>query len=109
MTPPASVPVTITPEAAECVAQLRLQAELQRLVEHTLRTVPALKRITVVLDPPHDTGMEDHITIEAWRSDALRLDDQTWEEWGAWRDATFPPDVSAHIGMHEIHETGHAG
>ena len=35
MSAPATVPVTITPEAAARVAELGLQAELERMVEHT--------------------------------------------------------------------------
>jgi hypothetical protein len=104
-----TIPITVTPEAAECVGRLGMQAELQRLLEHTLQTVPALKRIEVVLDPPYDSGIEDHVTIEATRSDSLRLEDPTWEQWGAWRDSTFPPDVCWHIGMDMLHETSHAG
>jgi hypothetical protein len=52
MTAPGTVPITITPEAEECVARLGMQAELQRMLEHTLQSVPALKRIEVVQDPP---------------------------------------------------------
>jgi hypothetical protein len=109
MAAPETVPVTITPEAAAVVAWLGMQTELQRMLEHTLQTVPALKRIEVVLEPPYDTGMEDHILIEATRGDPFRLDDPTREQWGAWRDETFPPDVGFHIGLYLTHETYHAG
>lgn len=36
----ASVPITITPEAAARVAKLGMQAELERMLEHTRQTVP---------------------------------------------------------------------
>ncbi len=35
-------PVSITPEAAARVAELGMQAELERMLEHTRQTVPGL-------------------------------------------------------------------
>lgn len=109
MAAPGTVPITITPEAAECVARLGMQAELERLLEHALQTVPALKRIEVVLEPPYDTGAEDKITIGAIRGDPHWLDDPTWQQWRDWIIQTSSSDVLWHFHLHMTHEASDAG
>jgi hypothetical protein len=109
MATPGTVPITITPEAAECVARLGMQSDLERLLEHAVQTIPALRRLEVVLDLPYDTGIEDHLTIEAVRSDPWRLDDPTWRQWQDWIIQTSPSDVLAHFLLSMTHETSDAG
>jgi hypothetical protein len=109
MATPGTVPITITPEAAEVVARLGMQAELDRLLERAVQTVPALKRIEVVLEPPYDTGAEDKITIEAIRGDPERLDDPTWYQWRDWIIGTSSSDVLWHFHLYMTHEPSDAG
>ena len=62
-----AAPVTVTPEAMARIAELGMQAELERMLEHTRKTVPGLRAIEVQLALPYDTGNETSIVIEASR------------------------------------------
>lgn len=106
----ALVPVHVAPEAAARVAELNLQGELDRVIEHTLQSMPRLRRINVVLFEPYDAGNESGITIEAVRDeDAFALEDPIQREWSAWLVKTFPPEVCEHFGLVMLYEESHAG
>jgi hypothetical protein len=94
------VPLTITDEAAARVAELHMEDELERMLDHTRRTLSGLRRLQVVLDPPYDTGDEPYITIEATRDASLHQPgDPTSTECGIWKVTTFPPEVGRHFSM----------
>lgn len=103
------VPVTITPEAAERVAELGMQTELERMLEHTKQAVDGLLRIDVNLAPPYDTGDEPGILIEPVSCKSFRLGDAADRAWGEWKIDTFPPDVCRHFAMLPCWENNHAG
>ncbi len=104
-----TLPVSVTPEAAERVADLGMRAELERMLEHTRQTVPGLKSIEVQLTLPYDTGDETSIVIEA-RMDYRQLPyDPTEDEWGAWKVRTFPPDVCRYFVMMTVYGPAHEG
>jgi hypothetical protein len=94
-----AVPLTITPEAAARVAELGMQAAVERMIEHTRASVPGLRRVEVVLDPPYDTGDDPYLTIRAFRPLAHRLDDGTRQAWGRWKVTSFSPEVCRHITL----------
>jgi hypothetical protein len=108
MTAPATLPVTITPEAAARIDELGIRPEVKQMIEHTRQTVPALKRIEVVLEDPYETWDQPYLTINATRGDEPRADDRTRQEWGVWQVNTFPPDVCTHITMLTQYEPDHA-
>ncbi len=103
------VPLTIEPEAAARVAELGMQAELDRMLEHTRQVVSKLQHIRVVLEPPYDTGDEPYLTIEATRGGSYAGDDPTQREWGDWLVNSFPPDVWRHFGLLVLYGTSDAG
>jgi hypothetical protein len=102
---PTTVPVTITPEAAERLAELGMQRELDLTIEHTKQTVPGLHAITVVLEPCYDTRDEPGITIEASIDPSQREYDPTDRDWGRWKVETFPPEVCEHFVMMTTYRT----
>src|SRR5262249_20382951 len=97
MSAPATVPVTITPEAADRVAELGMQAELEQRVEHARQTIPGLRRIDVTLTSPYDDRPEPGIDIEAYTERPFVEGDRTWSDWGRWKVTTFPPEVCEHF------------
>jgi hypothetical protein len=97
MSAAATVPVTITPEAAARVAELGMQAELERMVEHTRQSVPGLRRIEVTLTPPYGERPSSGINIEAYTDRPFIEGDRTWSDWGRWKVTTFPPEVCEHF------------
>jgi hypothetical protein len=78
-----AVPRTISTEAASFVAERSMQADLERMIEQTRRTVSDLGRIEVQLAPPCDLGDEPRVIIEAWRTEAPTDGDRTESDLGA--------------------------
>jgi hypothetical protein len=109
MTAPATVPVTITPEAAARIDELGIRPEVEQMIEHTRQTIPALKRIEVVLEDAYDTWDQPYLTIYATRGDAYHPGDRVDRDWGHWRVSTFPPEVCQHITMITRFEADNAG
>lgn len=105
-----STRVEISSEAANHVAKLGMESIVSRLLDHTRRTVTGLRQIRVELAPPHDSGGEDAIVIEATRDLAAHAsDDTTANEWGRWFVATFPPEVRQHFSFVTVYGSNHAG
>jgi hypothetical protein len=103
-----TVPVTVTPEATQRVAELGLQRELQQMIEHTLQTVPGLRAVNVVIALPYDTDDETSVTIKAVRDlPDQPLADRTDSQWGEWKTQTFPPDVCWYIRMMTAYGADH--
>ena len=102
MSASATIPVTITPEAAARVAELGMQQAVEQMIEHTRQTVPALRRIELILEPPYDTGDDPYLTIQAHTDRPFRREDTTEQEWGMWKITTFAPQIYQHIAM-QVH------
>jgi hypothetical protein len=94
-----TIPITVKPEAAARVAELGMQAELERMLEHTLQTVPGLRSIEVQEALPYDTGDETTILILATLAESHPEYDRTDSAWGRWKVTTFPPDVCRYFVM----------
>jgi hypothetical protein len=104
-----TVPVTIEPEAAARVAELGMQAELERMLEHTRQTVPGLRAIDVQLALPYDTGDETSIIIQATMDNPHLEYDSTEDQLGAWKVDTFPPDVCRYFVILTVYGPTHEG
>jgi hypothetical protein len=104
-----TVPVTVLPEAATRVTELGMQAELERMLEHTRHTVPGLRAIEVQLALPYDTGEETTIIIEATRDHPHLTNDPTDMDWAAWKRESFPPKVWEHFLLMSVYGSTHAG
>jgi len=105
----ATVPITISPEAAARVAELGMKAELERMLEHTRQTVPGLRAIDVQLALPYDTGDATSILIESTMDDPHLEYDPTDTDWGKWQVRTFPPEVCRHFVMMSVYGQAHEG
>jgi hypothetical protein len=103
-----TVPLTISPEAAARVAELRMQRELEQMLEHTHRSVPGLRSLRVMLERDWD-GDDPGVIIEATMDDPHLADDPTEREWGAWKVTTFPPEVCWHFTMLTVYGLDHEG
>jgi hypothetical protein len=60
-----TIPLTVAPEAAARVAELGMQAEFQKMLDHIPQVVPGLCRIEVTLWVPEDFDDDPRVTIEA--------------------------------------------
>jgi hypothetical protein len=108
MTLATNVPLTVQPDAAQRVAELGLQAELDRMLEHVRQTVPCVQRIDIWLQPPYDTGPDPAVIIEVYQSEPGRWQYSDWEKWRDWLLETFSPDVWRHFAMWPVHDPNHA-
>ncbi len=99
MTTIGNIPVTITPAAAGHVEGWGLQREFQQMIDHTLQTVPSLRRIEVTLDecPFSDSPTEPAVMIAAFVPMPDEPDAQIEWDWSAWSIATFSPAIGIHF------------
>jgi hypothetical protein len=104
MIPNTTIPITVTPEATEYIAQLGLQGAFEQMLEHTLRTVPGLRCIEITVQPPYDLGGDPCVLIEATREDPHLTDDLTDRTWWRWQGETFPPQVSQYFCFYSFYE-----
>jgi len=92
----ATIPITISPEAAAFIAGLGLQDEFDAMLDHTRRAVADLRAIEVTLDETPETGPPG-VIIDAHRGEPWVGDDPTNRNWGRWLVETFPPEVCQHF------------
>jgi hypothetical protein len=105
-----AIPVTVSQEAADHIAQLGMKAEFERMLEYARRNVPHLQRIDVSLEPPYDMGDEDRVILEVFQDPAhYGKCGSRWEWWGRWLTLTFHPDVFRHFTLLNTPGDGHGG
>jgi len=96
----ATVPVTIDPEAAELVAELGMQVELERMLDKAREVIPGLRRLQVVYGEPYDTGPDPAVVIDAYCDPAFHeAANQAWHAYSRWKVTTFHPDVFQHFTL----------
>jgi hypothetical protein len=99
-----TIPVTINSEAAERIAELGIEREIQQMLDHTKQTVPGVRAIEVELQyDPCEPGFPV-IVIISYRPNPGPGDDPTNRKWGEWYVDTFPPDAHRRIVMLSCYE-----
>jgi hypothetical protein len=101
-----TVPITITDEAKDYVAELGMQEPFQRMLDHALVSIPGLRELRVSVQPAYDVGMPC-ILFEALKA-FPGLDDPTEGNWGRWRTSEFPPEVYQHFVLLVVYGTADA-
>jgi hypothetical protein len=105
----AMIPVTVSAEAQARINELGLQREFEQMVEHTLRTVPRLSRVSVELGHDYEEPQQPpRVILNAHRPVPDELDRVDWD-WGRWLSTTYPPEVFIHFTMLSWYETHHEG
>ena len=108
MNPATTIPLTVTPEAADRVAELGYQGELDRMLEFLRQVLTGLQGLEVYLVPPYDTGDEDGLIIQAACDPATRdVNRKAKHRWRDWRFQTFSPDVYRHFVLFLVDGTPH--
>ncbi len=106
MTPTTTVPVKISPDAAQHVAALGMQTEFEQMLEYIRNHVPDLVGIAVSLHEPYETGDEDVVLIEAVRTEeSFSLDTTDYWKLRSWYADAFPADVRRHFPLTISHGT----
>jgi hypothetical protein len=99
MTSTTGVPIRIEPEAAERLRELGLQTELDRLLDHTRKTVADLRRIDVALYDDPDESAQPRVHLLAVVDHAYSPDDDQEASWGRWFVTAFPPTGCRWFGV----------
>jgi hypothetical protein len=107
----ATIPVTVTPEAAERLAELGMHAEVDRMIDYARQTLPGIVRIEVLLNARYDEDSPDGVSIDAYSQHPFDLDE--WMKFKSalrrWMIATFPSEVLEHLLVCYYSEANHAG
>jgi hypothetical protein len=88
-------PLTITREAREYAARLKLEEPLQSMLQHVSQNVAGVRAVRVYVSPPYESD-DDVRVILAVTLDAT-VDDRVEQEFGRWQIANFSPDVFQHF------------
>lgn len=101
----ATIPVTVSREAAFHITKLGMQNEFDRMLEYSKQNIPDLQAMEVTLE--YDGEFVDRdpmVTLWCRRPDPGRTEDVTDWEWGAWFVRTFDPAVCIHFVMVSSYE-----
>jgi hypothetical protein len=109
MTTSATVPVTVTPEAAARIATLGFQAQVNRILDYARQHLHDLDRIEVELHDRYDLGDEPVLAIEAYGRRPFDPADKSENEMDHWIVREFPPEVLEHLVTHCRRGEPHAG
>ncbi len=109
MSTSATIPVTVTPQAAARIGELGMQAEVERMLDYARHDIPELVRIEVVLNERYDEDSPPGVAINAYSQRPYDPADRTDAELCRWMVRTFPPGVLEHIHLWNYLEAGHAG
>jgi hypothetical protein len=92
------VPLTISPEAAEYIANHGLQQPFQQMLDELPKRMAAVHAIKVGLEWQYDEA-EMRVICDVTREHPGLADDPTDREWGMWILTAFPPDVFRHFSF----------
>lgn len=109
MTTSATVPVTVTSEAAARIAELGFQAHVARMIDYARQMLSELERIEVVLYDRYELGDEPGLAIDVY---SRRPYDWLYDEERnliRWMVREFPPEALQRIIVDYHPGAGHAG
>jgi hypothetical protein len=98
----ASVPVSVTPEAAARIARLGLQDAVDRMIAHARQAYQDVVRIEVVLYDRYEAGDEPGLAIEVYSNRPHDPRDRTHSKVIEWAVREFPPEVLWHLIIDHI-------
>jgi hypothetical protein len=97
MTPSTTtIPITVTPEAADRIAELGFHQQVVQMVDHA-RRLPDVIRIEVVLNERYDLGGEPGVAVMACSTRVFDPNDTTQWDLARWAVTTFQPEVLEHL------------
>ena len=103
----ATIPVTVTSEAAARIAELGMQSEFEQMIEHAKEVVAYLRSLRVTLEYDPEGVEEPGLVIWSHRDDTDWEDDKSDVSFGRWKVDTFPPEVCIHFVMITLYEAVH--
>ena len=95
----ATIPVTISPEAAAYVAEIAMEQPFRQMLEHIQETVCGLHAVSVVLQEPYDLGPDPCVIFDVTMADPKVEKDETESRFERWQIENFPTGVYIHFVM----------
>jgi hypothetical protein len=99
-----NIPCTINPDAASHVTVLGIQHEFEQMLDHTLTSIPDLRRVEVTLEPPSEDDDESRVVIVSYLPALGQGPHPAMRQWGQWVINAFSPDVWRHVAMITLFE-----
>ncbi len=103
----ATIPVTITPEAAAHVAELGLQHTFEQILDRARQTIPGLLSLRASFQPGY--GIDIPCILIQAESSEFEAADKAADELGLWRITEIPPQVGQHFVLWALPEYSHEG
>jgi hypothetical protein len=104
-----NVPVTITPEAANRIAELGFEQQMDQMLEYARQNLPELVRLEIDLNLRYDSDAPPGVFITAWSSQEDDPTCTTWNHLVRWATTTFPPEVLEHLHLSFLPGAEHEG
>jgi hypothetical protein len=105
------VPVSVTPEAADWVAELGIQEAADRILAETVRMLPGLKSLRMIAEPTYDAS--DHpfwLVLECHGERPEEEVEGAILDWLTWRAENLSMEVGQHFMLNWVNDrAGHAG
>jgi hypothetical protein len=96
-----TVPLSVTPEAAARINELGIQSEVERMIDHAVKTVRGIRRVEVSLEPVNEMYDEPYLSANAYRVLPLWTDDNPdIDRFRDWKIDNFTPDVLWRFDLH---------
>jgi len=109
MTTSATIPVTVTPEAAARIAELGFHAEVERMIDYARQQLPDVERIELELNDRYDTGGEPGVWIAAYGRRPFDSTEHISRDLARWAVSSLPPEVLEHLHLAYYPGADHAG
>jgi hypothetical protein len=103
------IPVTVTDEAHQWIAEKKMLREFEMMLEHTRQAALHLRAIEVKLEHDPSGVIPAQIVIWSYRHNPGGNYDSTDWQWGEWQVETFPPEVCLNFIMLTIYGAPHHG
>ena len=96
-----TIPVDVTPEAAGRIAELGIQAEVDRMIGHAIKTVRGIQQVVITLEPVNEMYEEPWLSGSAYKAHEFWGDENPdVDQFNQWIIDTFSPDVLSRFVLH---------
>jgi len=100
----------VAPEAAERIAELDIQVEVDRMIDHAVKTVRGIRRVEIELMDPYEMYDEPHLSARAYRDlDLWGEVNPEVDQFDNWKINTFSPAILWRFSLHIRPDAPNAG
>ncbi len=92
-----TIPVTIDPETATLIADLRMEGPFREMLEHSRYSIANLNWIEVDFESKVDEPNQPTIHLICGREGPDHPEDPACVEWDCWAVENYPPDIHRHF------------